>query len=248
MLLKEVSSLKEAYMYQNKLVTLAILISIGAFCMVADAGLILPAKDSIQVDVSPPSGIKSGAIYLEDIILLEGANFYNYTYKITFTGFTADKIPTRVWLQIFNETNITWNDPGIIIETGKHREVEKKVNVAKAVGEYLGKVKYRIISDPRNVKDSVLYNSTGPEITVNFKNEKFEKTGEDTYSYSADVRSSLGAIDIYLYYKDLPDASWNYYSELQTYRNPKVNGTNTNEWISISWEDAPHFSRVEFAL
>lgn len=209
----------------------------------------MPLKDSIQVDISPISGINPGAIYLKDIFLFKNANFYDYVYKIKFIGLNATTTPKKVLLQIFNEDKKIWNDPGIEIEVRNPENTEKEINVGKEVGgEFLGKVKYRILSIQENDKKVELYNSTGPEITVNFKNEKFEKTGEDSYSYSVDARSSLDWVDLYLFYKDELATSWNYYYELQTYRNQQVNGTNTNKWRTISWDNAPRFDMVEFAL
>jgi hypothetical protein len=227
-------------MYPIKYIILTILFIGCAFSLVANAGLIVPMP--VQVDVSPASG----AIYLDDVNLFKEASFYNYTYKINFKDFASTDIPKRFLLQIFNESEKKWN-PGIVIEN-KNQDaiVEREINIEKEVGgEFLGKVQYRIVSDP-NASD--LYSSTGPEITVNFRHEKFKKTGTNKYDCSVEVKSSLDRVNVYLYEKNLIDGSWEYLPDYQTYKNTKVNGTNANEWIPISWNNITGYNMVEFAV
>jgi hypothetical protein len=222
----------------NTKIIMAIFAICAFFIIIADAGLLVPVTNSIQVTVSPPSG----AIYLGDFQRFNDLDFYNYVYKLEFKENT---IPAKVWLQFSLDDKKSWSNPGIeIINLKLNETIEQDVNLTNEIDNksegFLGDVKYRIVSNPSDPINSELYNGTGPNINVNFRNQAWKKEGDNSYDYQVDVKSSNNSVDIYLYSKKSSDDPWTYYSELGTYANE------TRAWQTIRWNEAPYFYNVEF--
>lgn len=220
----------------TKIYAMIILFVIGGIIPLGVNAGLEPIKDSIQITVSP----EYGALYFTPK-LFEGFNYHNYTYTLDFLDFNESNIPSKLWLQIYNENLKKWDKPGVEIDIPKGEKlISKEVNVKEKVGEHLGTVKYRAISNLTDEENNELYNSTGPSIEVIFKDEQWEKFNENDFSYSVNVKSPF-LLNIYLYYKNDSDASWSVYDDYKSY-------TDLNNWSKVSWDNAPYFNMVEFGI
>lgn len=224
---------KDNIMNTEKYVLLIILSAL--FLPTVDAGIELPMNGYVDVNVTPHTGaLYSTAVQFNDL------DVYCYTYTFNFLEFDETDLPSSIWLQIYNSSNM-WSVPGIEINnSNKSRMISRKVDLAKELGVYLGDVRYRVVSNKEDPQNSELYNSTGPKIVANFRDETWTKGNEGLYNYIVSVRSSIYPLDIYLYYPKLSGKEWVYYYEYQTYRDENEG------WSTISWIDAPFFKKLEF--
>jgi hypothetical protein len=233
----------------SKYIIMAI-ISICIFIpLTTDAGVEVPIN-LINVNVSP----ETGALYFNTKMLHDFDEYikntykyyaYNYTYTMRFLEQNDEDVPVKVWLQIYNEQKKSWNYPGVEIDNSrKEKVISKDINLSNEVGIFLGDVRYRVVTNVSN-ETIELFNSTGPNITANFKEEYWKKNTDKSYTYGVNVSSSREKQNIYLFYKNSSDSQWSYVSEIQTYRNSE---NKTNPWVKIFWENLPGYNQAEFVI
>ena len=227
--------------------------------------LIIPiTAEAITIPEEPRTQVTpfKGSLYMTDETVMD-ADKYCYSYGLNPYDFHGELKKSRIdfsqsitiTLEVYNPYTNQWvattdrNKTPTLNESPQNNDLRltwNYINLGKYFDQpFLGHSKYRFVFRQSLENSNPIYVSkefVGPEIVVNFKNEKYDPIpGKGSrYNYYVQVRSSKHLLPIRLYVIDPKDETkWIQYGLPQTYNS-------ANTWKLFMWKNVKYFKAIEF--
>jgi hypothetical protein len=210
-------------------------VCIIVICLILSLSAIgaITIKQRISHSVSPDYG----SLYFTDDLLDNKLNIYTYSFNgiIANLNLTENNLDaSKFSLEVCN-TEVRNGERWIQVGPGKFRDkiLIFNVNLADAFKNgFLGKSKYRLNYMPNGKEKRVISGSSGPEILVNFMNERVNIRENQLLSASADMRSSMNGVKVELKCKCYDDPNnWTLIGK------PNYYISSNKEIKNLVWED-----------
>lgn len=192
---------------------------------------------TIKHKISPVVSPNNGSLYLTDDFIDNPFNIYDYRFKGIIENLNLSENASdasKFSLELCNpdlQTGERW----IPVEVGKFRDKTLifSLNLAKIFNKgFLGKSKYRLSYVNKGEEKRIISGSSGPDVLVNFMNERVYLNEEQQLSASVDVRSSMNGVKVDLKCNCHADPrGWTVIGE------PKYYVSNNKEMKTLVWED-----------